>query len=295
MKCRAWVRCMRQSCLGWVLLLAAGIAASADCAKPIRVPVAPTGFNVLVLNEGAKVEGVYPELLRQLSAGLRCEFQFPVVPRARVSLMFFETQEADVFVPASRTAEREARADFVPMLKLTPTLITLSSSRELASVRDVGALLARKTWRGAMVRSYSWGDEYEGLLKALQADKRVDFVNDLRTVGQMLRSGRVDFTILPPSLLYSALTLAPDGSLPEAAAQVSPDGRGGFGREFHFTPLQGLPRSEVGAYLSRQTLSPAERQRLREAMQRAAQDGSLLRQLQRYYPAEVLRQDVQIN
>lgn len=268
--------------------LAAPLGALAGCSQPVQVPVAPTGFNVLLRPDlGDRVEGVYPDLLRQLGQSLGCEFIFPVVPRARVALMFFEAKEADLFVPASRTAERDLKALFVPMLRLTPSLITLAS-RQLA-VDDVTALLQAKTgWRGAMVRSYTWGDEYEALMRQLVAEKRVDFVADLRTVSQMLRSGRVDFTILPPTLLYSAL------QEPGAVAAAAKDGAAAFTREFRFTALRGLPRSEVGAYLSRQTLTANDLQLLREGLSRAARDGSLMRSLQHYYPAEVLRQDVQI-
>ncbi|MBB4842817.1 polar amino acid transport system substrate-binding protein [Paucibacter oligotrophus] len=274
--------------MAMALGLAAPLAALAGCSQPIQVPVAPTGFNVLLRPElDDRVEGVYPDLLRQLGQALGCEFTFPVVPRARVALMFFEAKEADIFVPASRTAERDLKALFVPMLRLTPSLITLAS-RPLA-VNDVAGLLQAKTaLRGAMVRSYTWGDEYEALMRQLVAEKRIDFVADLRTVSQMLRSGRVDFTILPPTLLYSAL------QEPGAVAAAAKEGALAFTREFRFTALRGLPRSEVGAYLSRQTLTANDLQLLREGLGRAARDGSLMRSLQRYYPAEVLRQDVQI-
>jgi len=286
---RAWPIRIR---LAVALGLALPLGASAACVQPIQVPVAPTGFNVLLRPEASdRVEGVFPDLLRQLGQGLGCEFTFPVVPRARVALMFFETQEADVFLPASRTAERDLKAQFVPMLRLTPSLITLASRRLV--VEDVGSLLHAKTrLRGAMVRSYTWGDDYEALMRQLVADKRVDFVADLRTVAQMLRSGRVDFTILPPTLLYSALQ--EPGVAATAAASSTRDGETAFSREFRFAALRGLPRSEVGAYLSRQTLSASDLQLLRDGLSRAARDGSLMRSLQRYYPAEVLRQDVQI-
>ena len=53
--------------------------------------------------------------------------------------------------------------------------------------------------------------EYDTLVRDLIAENRVDFVNDLETIGRMLRAGRADFTILPPTLLYSALQLASAG------------------------------------------------------------------------------------
>ncbi len=253
------------------------VAWAQACSRAVRVPVAPTGFNVQVL--GDRVQGVYPDLLRQLGRAQGCQFVFPVVPRARLTMMFFDSQEADLFVPASRTSERDQKAQFVPMLKLSPALITLSAKADVP--QDVRALLGRSHWRAAMVRSYSWGDAYEALMRQLEAEKRVDYVADLRTVGAMLRGGRVEFTILPPTLLYSALQ----------------EGRGDVdaGSDFRYTDLQGLPRSEVGAYVSRQSLSEADQAVLREALSKAARDGSLLRALQRYYPPEVLQHDAFLN
>lgn len=261
--------------------LLAGGSARAQCSRTIHMPVAPTGFNALV--KGEQVQGVYPDLMRQIGDRLGCEFSFPVVPRARLALMFFDSREADLFLPASRTAERDRKAVFVPMLKLTPTLVTLKAGKE-APPGDLRGLLARSSWRAAVVRSYTWGDEYDALLRQLEADKRVDYVADLRTVLLMLRSGRVDFSILPPTLLYSAVHApAPDQeALPQLAAID----------DMRFQALGGLPRSEVGAYLSSQSLAPADLGLLREGLARAARDGSLLRSLQRYYPAEVLRADV---
>jgi len=265
--------------LAW--LLASG-SARAQCSRVISMPVAPTGFNALV--KGEQVQGVYPDLMRQIGDRLDCDFTFPVVPRARLALMFFDSREADLFLPASRTAERDRKAVFVPMLKLTPTLITLKAGNKEAPPSDLRGLLARSSWRAAVVRSYTWGDEYDALLRQLEADKRVDYVADLRTVLLMLRSGRVEFSILPPTLLYSAVHApGPDQeALPQLAAID----------DMRFQSLGGLPRSEVGAYLSTQSLSPADLALLREGLARAARDGTLLRSLQRYYPAEILRADV---
>jgi len=260
--------------LGAVLLALGGLTAHAACSRVITVPVAPTGFNVQVTGE--QVQGVYPDLLRGLGDAAGCRFSFPIYPRARVTMMFFDTQDADVFIPASRTAERDAKALFVPMLKLTPTLISLRS--RALTVSDVRGLLSRGALRAAVVRSYSWGDEYDALMRQLEAEKRVDYVSDLRTVGLMLRSGRVDFTILPPTLMYSAL------QDPAAPAEPLSD--------LAYRALDGLSRSEVGAYLSPQALNRSDLEKLRELLQRTVRDGSLQRSLERYYPADVLKADV---
>jgi polar amino acid transport system substrate-binding protein len=109
---------------------------------------------------------------------------------------------------------------------------------------------------------------------------RVDFVNDLETIGRMLRMGRVDFTILPPTLLYSALQVA------SAGVQTG---------EFNYTPLKGLPRSKAGAYLSSRTLSQADLDLLRTNMIRASKDGSLRASFEKHYPSDVVAADISVN
>ncbi len=248
----------------------------AECSRPILVPAAPTGFNVKVADD--MVSGVYPDWLREVGRKLNCQFQFPVVPRARADSMTFVSGQADMLVPASQNHERDQKAHFVHLVNLTPTLITLTTAP--VPPKDVHSLEGKSKLRAALVRSYSWGDEYDALVRKLAADGRVDFVNDLETVGRMLRAGRVDFTILPPTLLHSALQVGPGGVQ---------------NGEFRFSPLAGLPKSRVGAYLSRQTLSPVDMDLLGTAMAKSARDGSLRAAFEKYYPPDVVAADVSNN
>lgn len=172
-------------------LLLAPWGADAACSRPIVVPAAATGFNVRVIDEA--VSGVYPDWLRELARKTGCTLQFPVVPRARADAMTFQTQQADMLIPASQNQERDQKAQFVHLATLTPALITMAG--EALPPKDLRSLEAHTPWRAALVRSYSWGDEYDALVRKLAADNRVDFVNDLETVGRMLRMGRVNFTI----------------------------------------------------------------------------------------------------
>ncbi|MDZ7892983.1 MAG: transporter substrate-binding domain-containing protein [Rhodoferax sp.] len=228
----------------------------AVCSRAIIVPAAPTGFNVKVTDDG--VSGVYPDWLREVSRKAGCQLQFPVVPRARADSMTFVSQQADVLTPASQNQERDQKAQFVHLVNLTPSVITLSNAP--SPPKDLRLLTERSKLRAALVRGYSWGDEYDALVQKLIDSNRVDFVNDLATVGRMLRAGRVDFTILPPTLLYSALQATPDALT---------------GGEFRFSTVVGLPKSRVGAYLSRQTLSQADLDLLSSTMIKSARDGSL--------------------
>lgn len=257
----------------WALLALGATHGWAQCSKSIVVPAAPTGFNVKVTED--VVAGVYPDWLRDVGRKAGCQLLLPVVPRARADSMVFVAAQADVLLPASQNQERDQKAQFVHLVNLTPSLITLAS--EPTPPKDVRSLETRTKLRGALVRSYSWGDEYDSLVRYLVAENRVDFVNDLETVGRMLRAGRVDFTILPPTLLYSALQVGPGG------VQTG---------EFRFSALAGLPKSRVGAYLSRQTLSARDIDLLSTAMAKSARDGNLRMFFEKYYPPDVVAADV---
>lgn len=258
------------------LLLALAFGCSpglAQCSRPIVVPAAPTGFSFQVA--GDQVTGIYPEWLSAWGKRIGCSFEFPVVPRARADMMVLDTAQADLLIPASQNAQRDAKALFIHLYSLTPSLV-VHASRSAEAPKDVRTLVERSSWRAAMVRRYSFGDEFDALVRKLDAAGRVDFVNDLETIERMLRAGRVEFTILPATLMYASLL---DGKPMSNAA------------EFQYQELVGLPSVRSGAYLSTRTLTPRDAELLREGLARGARDGSLKRAFEAHYPAEALRLD----
>ena len=129
-------------------LVSATTSAWADCSRPIRVPVAPIGMSVVT--SGGEVSGIYPDLLRKVSAETGCQFDFVVVPRARVEAMF-AASGADALVPATRTSQRDLHGDFIPMMKARAMLISISSDR--APVESLAELGERRELRVAVVRT----------------------------------------------------------------------------------------------------------------------------------------------
>ncbi|WP_162249951.1 ABC transporter substrate-binding protein [Massilia sp. Root351] len=244
--------------------------ASAGCSRAIRVPASPTGYSVIV--QGNSVSGVIPDTLRELGAKAGCTFEFPVMPRARMAFQFLESGQADLMVPASRSADRDLRATFVPMMKWKVELISLKA-RKLAA-HSVQALLAQKNLRGVVVRSYSFGDEYDALLRQLEAERRIDYADDLASVGRLLKAGRADFTVMAPAIFMSSLNADP-------AAQA-------LLAQLAYQPLAGLPMTESGAYVSRRSLQAAD-QRALHALLNEASRGVLWRYFQQYYPPDMLR------
>jgi polar amino acid transport system substrate-binding protein len=174
------------------------LSATAACSRMIVVPVAPTGFNVIV--KGGQVGGVFPDALRELGAKFGCSFSFPVVPRTRAA--------------------------------------------------SVGELLVHPDWRGVAVRSYVFGDEYNALMTRLEGQCRMSYAVAPLMVVRMMKAGRVDFTVVPPSIFLS--TLHEDAELAD------------FGAAVQFALLDGLPPTESGVCISRRVLLPADRAALRQ-------------------------------
>lgn len=245
--------------------LAPSAQSHAACERPVLVPAAPTGRMVQV--EGNEVGGALPELLREIGREIGCEFRFPVMPRARVHQEVIEQGRMDLLLPAGRNSQRDAVAQFVPLLREQVALVVHQSEQgsapaSLAELRD------RSAWRGALVRAYAFNDEYVGLVEALRTQQRADLVTDPASAMRMLHAGRVQFSLLPPS------------SLQDADGQWRPG--------LQLLPLAGLPAMEFGVYLSRKSLPNADRQRIAEALQKAVREGRVRAALLRHYPAELL-------
>ncbi|MEO3690475.1 hypothetical protein [Roseateles paludis] len=253
-------------CLGLALLAGAGHAA---CSRVLDTPVAPTGRAVVV--EGDEVSGVYPGLLRAAQAAAGCQFGFRVVPRARQFYLFFDVQESDAFVPATRKAEREAQAQFVPIVRQVPHMATLRARPDLPA--DLDGLRRHPTARLVTVRTYSWGDEYDEFVRSLEAQRRIEVVGDLPTVLTLLKRGRADFTILPATLIYSVAPRPEDALV--------------------YRPIAGMAPIEVGVYLSRARIPRAERDEIARAVAETIRQGELLKQFRQHYPESVLRIDLQ--
>lgn len=254
-----------------LLLTGIYVQAGAACSRPIVVPVSNIGLSVIVDND--RVSGVYPDLLRELGEKAGCKFVFPAYPRARSDMMFFERGTSDIVVPASYVAERAQTATFIPLIKVLPTMVAVKPLP--AGINTVQKLLEAKGLRAVVVRSFTFGKEYQELIADLEKEGRIDFVPDITTVARMLLAGRVDFTVMPPHLLHTAL--GDVGS--ETAAQ----------NQLKSYPLEGLPRIESGMFISRRSLTESDQQELRSIFSTAARNEVFVKAHLKYYPADILK------
>lgn len=244
-----------------------------QCSRVINVPVSPTGLSVTVGTDG--VGGVYPDILRGLSAKEGCSFAFSVVPRARQEVMF-ETGKADLLIPASRTPRRDEHGLFVPLIYNRATLISMASDRP--PLRSLQELLERRELRVALVRGYDYGDAYQEAVRQLGRQGRLTLDVDANSIARKLAADMADVTIMAPSILVGAM-------VGDARVEQLTD-------RLRYEPVPELPWGDSGAYISKTAVSAEDRAVLRELLEGATKSGAIWKAFLRYYPPGSLKESI---
>jgi polar amino acid transport system substrate-binding protein len=256
--------------LALVLGLLLPLAGEAACSRVINVPVAAIGQSVII--DGDSIKGIYPDLLRTFAEKEGCTVALTSVPRARLEVLF-ETGRADVLIPASKTPKRDAHGTFVPLIHNRAMLISLQSGR--APIKSAQELLEQPGIKVALVRGFDYGQAYQALVTALEAQGRVIMEVDGLSVARLLKAGTVEATIMAPSIL--------------AGAMVDDERVRDLLDKLRFEALRELPWGDSGAYISNSALGAADKAALQSALERAARSGVVWKGFQLYYPAAVLQ------
>lgn len=244
--------------------------ALAECSRLVHVPIAPIGLSVFVASDKA-VSGVYPDVLRSAGAKEGCSFQFSVVPRARLDVLF-EAGQADLLIPASKSPGRDAHGVFVPLIFSRATLISMASDRP--AIRSAKELLDRRELKVAVVRGFDFGPAYQSLLQELMAQGRVVQDVDALSVARLMQVGAVDLTIMAPSIFMGAI-----------------QGEGkteGLLEKLRYEPIDELPWGDSGAYISKTSLSEGDQKALKSLLERSTTSVAVWKAFQRYYPSKAL-------
>lgn len=250
----------------WAL---AALPAGAGCSRSIHVPIAPIGLSVFVDGENG-LSGVYPDVLRSAGPKEDCTFEFSVVPRARLDLMY-EAGHADLLIPASRSPARDAYGSFVPLIYSRATLISLDSRR--SSIRSAQDLLERRQLKVGVVRGFDFGPAYQEVIKALAHQDRLVQDVDAASLARLLQGGTLDLIIMAPSIFVGAIQGDP---------KLAP-----ITQQLRSEAIDDFPWNDSGAYISKSVGEP-DASALRALLERAAKSGAVWRAFLRYYPANVL-------
>lgn len=242
--------------------------AGAACSRPIVVPATTLG-RLMVVEAGAAVSGIFPDLLRERGDKAGCKFVFPAVPRARAEFMV-RSGEADLLLPSVKVAQRDGWGRFVPMVSAEWALVSRAGAAPPASVEQ---LLERPGIKFNAIRGFNYGAAYLAMLARLDKQGKLEYVNDPLTVARKMQAGRADYTYM------SALTFA------SALEQL--DGAAEFRRKVRYTRLAGLPASVTGVYIAR-TTPAADAAQIEAILVGIRQDGELLNRLRAFFSPEEL-------
>jgi polar amino acid transport system substrate-binding protein len=255
---------------GSVLLLGTLLPAQAGCSRVISAPVAALGLSVML--DGETISGIYPEILRASQSKEACTFALSAVPRARQELLF-ETGKADILLPASKTPRRDEFGTFVPLTYSRAALISINTDR--APIKTIKELLDARDLKVILVRGYDYGPAYQELVIELNRQGRLQMESDPVSVARLLKSGVAHATVMAPTILSG--TLRDDDRVRDLADKL------------RYESIQELPWLSNGLYLSKTSLSEADRQALVEFFDRIAKSGAVWKGFQQFYEPSVLK------
>lgn len=253
--------------LALALLLLASHA-SASCSRPIQVPVAEIGLSVIV--RGQEVSGIYRDILDDVSKHFNCQFVYRPVPRARLEAMF-QSGTADLLLPAPRTELRDRHGIFVPLIQARAAVISMEGNRlPIHALAD----LKKLPLRVAVVRGFDYGESYERFLADMHGSDRLFIEVNPVAVARLLQAGIADVAIMTPTVLAGAI---------QGDSRVS-----GMIDRLHIDPVDELGWVETGIYLSKTSLSEADRRELMSALSAPSLSKVIWDAYKRRYPPAIL-------
>jgi polar amino acid transport system substrate-binding protein len=225
-----------------------------------------------VFLEHDRLSGVFPELLADLEASVQCHFNLTTVPRARQEILFRQGT-ADVLAPASHSPERDKSGYFVPLIQVRALLIV--NKKQGAALHSVAGLISQAGLKVGVVRGFDYGTVYQDLLGELQRQGRLTQDVDAVSIARLMKLGAVDATIMAPSIFLGSLET--DARVAEMASKV------------RYVPLDEIPWSDSGLYLSRTSLQEPDRQILLKALEDASGSGAVWAAYSRHYSPTVMK------
>ncbi len=250
-------------------LLAASSAIAATCPDSLRAGISELGFSGYQADDG--VRGAAADVLREAARRSGCAIALTLYPRSRL-FVEFGGGHIDVAASAARSDERDRDGIFIPyaMSRFELVLATPGAGPARA-IRSLADFITSGTGTLNIVRGAFYTPDVHRQLEKLRNLRRLEEVTDFEMAFRKIAAGR------------AAGTLAPE--------MVSARLR----QEFNITATSvviAVPESpplQVGAYLSRTTLSAMEQDALGKALRAMAQDGAIYAIYRRYVGNDAAR------
>jgi len=248
-------------------------AASAECSRPIIVPVSPTGTAVIIAKD--QFSGAYIDALHNAGKKLGCSFVFSAVPRTRQEAMF-QAGQSDLLLPATRLPQRDEAGIFTPLISVRAALISMDSTR--AAVRSMQDLLERRELKVALVRGFDYGDRYQAMIRELKKQGRLVLEADPTSIARTILAGVADATIMTSAIFSGAVQM--DSRLQ------------GMQNKLRYEALDDLPWTDSGVYISKSALGAEDRAALQDLLDHIAKSGALWAGIRHYDQPESIKDSV---
>lgn len=246
-------------CLCLLLVL----EASAGACGPFRLAYRQQPGVYERLPDGTQ-RGTDYEAMQELSRRTGCRFDERVLSPA-LAWRGMEQGEIDMVPTALATPEREPVADIVPVV--AGRLVLLVRAEQAKRTPTPAALAADPEARVLKLRASAYPPVVQQWLDSLRGP--LSEAGDLPAGLRAFEAGRADAMPIYPLLLRSE-------NLPSLERYVVWD----------VWPASAIPG---GLALSRKTISPADRQRLREGLHAMVRDGTLQRIVEKYFEPILVR------
>jgi polar amino acid transport system substrate-binding protein len=247
--------------------------AHAGCSRPMAVALSQSGM--VQVRDGDKITGFLPDMLRKFGADVGCEWVFTIVPRARAEALF-EAGKTDLMFASTHSERRDLLGYFTPMISTRATV--LSFGKVNPPIKSLADLVARRDVHVALVRGQEYGGGFPAAVKTLAEQGRIIYESNSINVARLLDADVASVTIMTP-IAFAGL-LGTDARYAPMIARLRID------------PVDELPWDVTGTYISRQTVSAADRAALEDMLARIAKSTWLMDHMKQTYPANVLHESV---
>lgn len=210
--------------------------AQAGCSRPIRVAYSPVDLAAITVEDGS-VEALDRAFLDQVGARIGCEFVYDTMSRAR-AFQSLASGDTDLITSSFRTPKRDAFADLVVLYRARAMLFQRRDRQ--VQIRNTTEFVASGLSLD-VVRGYDYGAGYRQLLDGVSALGRLAENVDPASIARKLAAERTDATVIS-ALAFGRLAV-----------------EAGIDERLVVTALDDVPFYDVGVYLVRSALDPADR------------------------------------
>lgn len=246
-------------CIAFLLFSFLPMMAGA-CPALTRVGISDLGL--AAYRDGSRITGAAVDIVNELAQRTGCKVEYVWLPRARL-FMEMEAGRIDMTTGAVRLAERDAYASYYPYAYLQyDLLLSRRSEQRYSSLAD---FVERGTGRLNVTRGIKYPAPITALLETLAAQGRLEEVNSFETVFAKLAMGRADGTLATPPIYAKYLQSERYRNL------------------ISIVPLADAEPQFSGIYLSRRSLSAAQRLQFGMALKAMVGDQSIMAIYQRYF------------